>query len=38
MKNAIRVINLKKLGVLVVINSDGITKGVFTIINRYSHK
>ncbi len=30
MKNAIRVINLKKLGVLVVINSDGITKGVFT--------
>ena len=30
MKNAIRVINLKKLGVLVIINSDGITKGVFT--------
>ena len=30
MKNAIRVINLKKLGALVVINSDGITKGVFT--------
>ena len=30
MKNAIRVINLKKLGVLVIINSEGITKGVFT--------
>ena len=30
MKNAIRVINLKKLGFLVIINSDGVTKGVFT--------
>ena len=30
MKNAIRVINLKKLGFLVVINSEGVTKGVFT--------
>ena len=30
MKNAIRVINLKKLGFLVIINSEGVTKGVFT--------
>ena len=29
-KNAIKVINKKKLGFLVIINSDGITKGVFT--------
>ena len=30
MKKAIKVINLKKLGFLVVNNSDGVTKGVFT--------
>ncbi len=30
MINAIRIINLKKLGFLVVINSEGLTKGVFT--------
>ncbi len=29
-KNAIKVINLKKLGFLVVTNSEGITRGVFT--------
>ena len=29
-KNAIKVINKKKLGFLVIINSDGITRGVFT--------
>ena len=29
-KNAIKVINLKKLGFLVINNSDGITRGVFT--------
>ena len=30
MKKAIKVINLKKLGFLVIINTEGITKGVFT--------
>ena len=30
MKKAIKVINLKKLGFLVINNSEGITKGVFT--------
>ena len=29
-KNAIKVINKKKLGFLVITNSDGITRGVFT--------
>ena len=30
MKNAIKILNLKKLGFLVVINSNGLTTGVFT--------
>ena len=30
MKNAIKILNLKKLGFLVVINSSGLTTGVFT--------
>ena len=30
MKKAIKTINLKKLGFLVITNSEGITKGVFT--------
>ncbi len=30
MKKAIKIINLKKLGFLVITNSEGITKGVFT--------
>ena len=30
MKKAIKIINLKKLGFLVITNSEGLTKGVFT--------
>ena len=30
MKNALKIINLKKLGFLVVINNQGLTTGIFT--------